>query len=317
MTVRWVLLALPLAACTGRALPGSGPDGAGASEPTLPLDLGPPADIRPPADLASPGWVTVKPGTFLMGSPEEEPCRLPNEERHAVTLNRAFEIGASEVTQGEFLQLMGYNPSHFSGCGSGCPADSVDWSAAAVYSNRLSKQAGLTPCYICVSNPGGDYAFPFDCAPRAEYLASIYECPGYRLPTEAEWERAYRAGTTTALSDGPIGSCDDDAKASAIGWYSANAGGQPHEVAGRKPNAWGLYDMAGNLWEWVNDWYKPDLGADPVTDPGGPTSGQGKVLRGGAWVTGAGSVRAASRNQNQRFKGLSFVGFRLARTVGP
>jgi len=305
-----------LAGCTGRAtLPANGrsDDDDGGRWDRSGLDRPIPDRLWPTA-----GWVTIQPDTFLMGSPESEFCRLENERLHHVTLSRPYEIGATEVTQAAFLHAVGHNPSTFLACGPDCPVDSVDWSSAVVYCNRLSEQAHLDKCYSCVGD-GAQYAFPYDCTVRSEFDGTkgkqIYDCPGYRLPTEAEWERAYRAGGSSPLFNGPIASCFTDPLAGAIGWYVGNSGKQAHPVGTRIPNAWGLYDMAGNLWEWVNDWYRPDLGGDLVQDPVGPSIAQGKVLRGGAWIGSPGSLRGASRNQNMRHKTLSFVGFRCARTL--
>jgi formylglycine-generating enzyme required for sulfatase activity len=332
--MRIILCLLCLAGCTSRVVPATGATGA-ADDDAGPLVLDgsptsnpdstlPDDDLRPdlsfPDPVAALSWVTVAAGTFHMGSPDDEPCRLGNEAWHPVTLSRPFEISSTEVTQAAFSALVGMNPSHFKDCGGECPVDSVDWSAALVFCNRLSEQAGLEKCYTCVGD-GGKYAFPFKCDVRSAYAKpdgkTIYSCPGFRLPTEAEWERAYRAGTTTAFFNGAISSCHIDSHAGAIAWYSHNSGQRAHGVARRAPNSWNLHDMAGNLWEWVHDWYQPDLGSAVVTDPAGPPTGTGRVIRGGSWMSSPGSLRAASRNQNLPVKGLSFVGFRCARSLAP
>jgi formylglycine-generating enzyme required for sulfatase activity len=329
-TIVIVIIPLFLAGCTGRPAPatidssgggGGKLDGGSSSfdQPTLPPDATQP-DQAPIDPVAALGWVTVSPGTFLMGSPADEPCRLANEERHPVTLTRPFELGTTEVTQAAFTALMGYNPSHFKECGGECPVDSTDWSTALVFCNRLSELSGLEKCYTCVGNDG-KYAFPFKCDVRSTYTKpggkTIYSCPGFRLPTEAEWEHSYRAGTTTAFFNGAITSCHIDSHAGAIAWYAHNSGHSAHQVAQRSPNNWGLHDMAGNLWEWVHDWYQADPGTDATTDPVGPSTGTGRVIRGGSWMSSPGSLRAASRNQNLPVKGLRFVGFRCARSLAP
>jgi formylglycine-generating enzyme required for sulfatase activity len=148
----------------------------------------------------------------------------------------------------------------------------------------------------------------------------MYACPGYRLPTEAEWEYAYRAGTATAFYNGPSTSklCGDclqkDKNVDLIGWYCANSTKKAHPVAEKRPNAWGLYDMAGNEMEWCNDWYQHGLESKPVIDPWGATySILGRVVRGGAYVHEARMLRAACRGG--KFKGVA--GYRCVRTIKP
>jgi len=257
-----------------------------------------------------------------MGSPLAEPCRLSNEDLHPVQLTHAFSITATEVTRQAYQVINNDSPSQLTGCGSDCPVESISWSDAAAFCNNLSKHMGLQAqerCYVCVGQ-GDNYTRPHDCKVRAPYdgvggTHSIYDCPGYRLPTEAEWEYAYRAGSQSSLYNGAITDCYKDSRVAAIGWYHQNSGGTLHAVAGKQPNAWGLHDMAGNVWEWVNDWYAPALGAGPDTDPSGPASGKAHVIRGGAWQTSAGSTRGAQRNQSEGAKTFDFVGFRVARTL--
>jgi len=316
--VRLLLLTFILGGCAGRAIHATS-DGSERDSRAADGWTGQDSPSQDQAGaLAGMTWVMIKAGTFHMGSPDDEPCRLPNETLHPVTLTRSYEIGATEVTQGAFFEAVGHDPSHFSDCGSTCPVDSVDWSTAVVFCNRLSERANLQKCYSCVSD-GAKYSFPYDCGVRSEFDGTkgktIYDCPGYRLPTEAEWERAYRSGSSSAFFSGAITSCFLDNGATAIGWYSHNASEKTHQVASKAPSAWGLYDMAGNLWEWVNDWYQPDLGSAAAHDPLGPPTAQGKVLRGGSWIGSPGSMRGASRNQSLRFKALSFIGFRCARTI--
>ena len=145
---------------------------------------------------------------------------------------------------------------------------------------------------------------------------NIYDCPGYRLPTEAEWEYAYRAGTTTAFYNGPITNCDgSDAKANAIGWYDANSGATTHPVGQKQANDWGLYDMAGNVWEWCHDWWQTSLGSSAVTDPVGSGT-DSRTARGGSCTFRAGALRAAERYfgfpPDFQFR---TIGFRCARTL--
>ena len=143
----------------------------------------------------------------------------------------------------------------------------------------------------------------------------IYLCKGYRLPTEAEWEYAYRAGTTTAFYNGGITNCGSkDPNLDKIGWYNQNSSSMTHPVGKKAPNAWGLYDMAGNVWEWCHDWYAA-YPPTSVTDPVGSSSGSSRVKRGGSYPHSAIDARAAERTSfypNGRF---GYNGFRLCRSV--
>jgi formylglycine-generating enzyme required for sulfatase activity len=264
-------------------------------------------------DRGSPTWIVIQPGTFVMGSPDTEKCRdAYDEDYHQVTLTHRFEISSTEVTRAQFAALMGYSPSALTGCGADCPVESVSWHQAASYCNTLSASRGLAPCYIC-SGSGKDT----DCTTVATYYDHhIYECRGYRLPMEAEWEYAYRAGTKGPFYLGTITSCiESDAGADAIGWYLGNAGKTPHPVARKAPNAWGLYDMAGNVGEWCHDWYSPGLGTYPVIDPWGAGIATKRAIRFGAWASEPRTLRAASRSSLPSTDRSTLNGVRCVRTL--
>jgi formylglycine-generating enzyme required for sulfatase activity len=297
-----------------------GDDGSGDG----PVLDGPPKPDAPKADRKSgdggavPGiWVAIAKGTFTMGSPTSEPCRGDDEQQHLVTLTHDYELQETEVTQDQFLALMGYN-SAVKTCSPSatCPVEMVSWHEAAAYCNALSQKAGKSMCYTCSGSRESA-----NCQEAAGYSGQqVYNCPGYRLPTEAEWEYAYRAGTTTAYYSGvnDAGICSTcwttDTNADKIGWYCANAGSDTHPVKGKQPNGWGLYDMAGNVWEWCHDWYQSNIGSGPATDPWGSPSGSSRVLRGGSWSNNAYSMRAADRHPHTPTYRFNYLGFRCCRT---
>jgi formylglycine-generating enzyme required for sulfatase activity len=252
-----------------------------------------------------------------MGSPENEPGRYPNERRHRVRLTRAFYMLRYEVTQGQFRRLMGYNPSHFSSCGANCPVEQVNWHEACAYANALSRSRGMEECYDCKGSGRG-----VRCDAKAQYRGSnYYNCSGYRLPTEAEWEYAARAGTSTAFYSGGIThtgfDCGRDANLDKIGWYCGNSGNKTHPVGRKQANAWGLYDMAGNVWEWVYDRYQDSYSGLPNVDPVGPNSGSYRVYRGGSYAYYALYCRAASRIRFRVTPGYRYwyLGLRFLRSL--
>jgi len=288
------------------------PDHLGAD--LAPADVGP-TDLAPPDAFVptAPGtWVSVLSGTFNMGSPLSELCHVSDEVQHQVSLKHAFEIAATETTQTDYQAVMGYNPSYFKSCGGSCPVDTVSWREAAAYCNTLSVKSGLAPCYTCTGSRAA-----VTCKDAPLYAGNkIYACPGYRLPTEAEWEYAYRAGTKTAFYSGPVSSCwGPDSNADKIGWNVYNTSSQPSPVGKKQPNAWVIYDMAGNVWEWVHDWYTYSLGTATVTNPVTSTdTGGGKVVRGGACNDVPNALRAARRyNFNSTYKS-GYIGFRCLRS---
>ncbi len=267
--------------------------------------VGPP--VCPPGHLIAgdecvpgsvPTWVDIAAGEFLMGSPADEEHRFADEQQHRVKLTRGFRIRATEVTQAEFQKVMGYNPSRFVQCGLACPVERVSWHEAAAFANALSVHHGLEPCYSCAGRPP-----QIECRP-AKIFSAPSTCPGVRLPTEAEWEYAARAGIA-----GPrYGS-----ELHRIAWFRGNSGGQTHRVATREPSLWGTFDMLGNVMEWCHDWYTSDNESSSV-DPGGPGTGAIRALRGGSWLINDWRVRAAYRYRFDPSTRVSYLGFRVVRT---
>ncbi len=267
---------------------------------------------HPPAvSRCEEGWCTMPPGCFQMGSPTGEKCRdKTDEDQHQVTLTHSFELGATEVTHERYRAVMGYSPKK--NCtGDNCPADGIGWYEAAAYCNRLSSLRGVPSCYQC-SGKGSTLS----CKVSVAYAGGkLYKCPGYRLPTEAEWEYAYRGRTTTAYYNGASTQCSGkDPKAELIGQYQANTTGKVQPVGKKAANPWGLVDMAGNVAEWTNDLYTAKLGTGPVTDPTGLPSGKTYTLRGGAAASLAPGLRAAAR-LGASATGFPTRGFRCARTL--
>lgn len=265
----------------------------------------------------SPDLVLIEPGTFTMGSPASELGRDANDEiEHQVTLTSSFYLQETEVTQGQWRSAMGVDPSTFTTCGDDCPADNLTWWDALAYANTLSRVEELPECYTlqgCTGTPGQGLICSGVMVNAA--LGSPVGCSGYRLPTESEWEYAYRGGTTTAFFNGGITTtdCGIDANLFAIGWYCGNSADVTHRVAQKPANPLGLYDMSGNVYDWCWDWY----GAYPgtATDPIGPTTGTDRVLRGGSWGSEVEWSRAAWRHAWEPSSPTPHFGARLARTA--
>jgi formylglycine-generating enzyme required for sulfatase activity len=264
---------------------------------------------------------------FTMGSPEGELGRDEREVEHEVTLSKNYWMMTTEVTQGQFLRTMGYSPSFLFACGMNCPVERVTWHELAAYANALSVSEFLEPCYACTGS-----APDFRCSPIGGN-GSPYDCFGYRLPTEAEWEYAARAGELGATYNGEpdVTGCEANPVLDSIAWYCGNStafyvpgsdacserggpsscGTQP--VAGLSPNPWGLHDMLGNVFEWCHDYYT-DYAGGPETDPTGPASGTVRLVRGGSFSNGALAVRAAYRNIVDPDLRVVNVGGRLVRS---
>ena len=215
----------------------------------------------------------IQPGEFLMGSPADDPDKSSKETpQHRVRITKPYYLGVYEVTQGEYQKVMGKNPSEFKGLTR--PVEQVSWEDATEFCRKLSQM---------------DTRF------------------NYRLPTEAEWEYACRAGTKTRYI------CGDDLDPD-YGWVNSNSSRQTHPVGKTRPNAWGLYDMHGNVYEWCQDWYDSGYyGSSPSDDPMGASTGSTRVLRGGCWSNRAPSVRSAYRDPGGPGFRFHFFGFRVAR----
>ena len=230
--------------------------------------------------------IWIEPGTFMMGSPEDENGRDYNETQHEVTLTRGYWIGKYEVTQAQYQAVMGTNPSYFNGAD--LPVEMVSWDDAKAFCKKLTeleRSAGRLP--------------------------EGYE---YNLPTEAQWEYACRAGTRSALNSGQnLTDKEECPEMDEVGWYGGNSDFQTHPAGQKQPNAWGLYDMHGNVCEWCLDWYD-DYPADAVTDPTGPDAGSYRILRGGANGDDAQDCRSAARSHTSPGSNFDFCGFRVALT---
>jgi len=239
--------------------------GCGKAEETPPAAAPPPpAPFRTPTGVE---MVLIPAGEFLMGSESGEDDERP---RHTVRVS-AFSMDRFEVTQSDYEGLMGRNPSKF--VGPDRPVERVSWLAAVKYCNMRSLKEGLQPCYD---------AQTFQCDFRAN---------GYRLPTEAEWEYACRAGTTGDYAFG-----NDAGRLQDNGWFKADSNEQTHPVGQKLPNPWGFRDMHGNVAEWCNDCYDAGYYAQsPLQDPAGPASGEERVLRGGSWRSPPEACRSSAR----------------------
>ena len=223
----------------------------------------------------------IPPGEFAMGSPDKEEWHRPEEVLHHVVLTKAFYMATTEVTQRQWKELMGTNPSFSEG--DDLPVDTVTWVKAAEFCRRLSEK----------------------------------ENKRYRLPTEAEWEYACRAGTTTPFHTGETISTDQanyDGNHTYAGGKKGVFREQSTEVGSLAPNAWGLHDMHGNLWEWCADWYG-EYPRDEVRDPTGPAQGERRITRGGCWINFPAVCRSANRGSMEPVSWNFHCGFRVVREL--
>ena len=248
-----------------------------------PLPVGAPGSVASATQTRTFGgieFVWCPPGSFLMGqlgTPGSTETDFP----HQVTLTRGFWIGKYPVTQAQWLRVMGYNPSIFRDAGLEAPVETVSWDDTQSFCSAVS---------------------------RVERME-------LRLPTEAEWEYACRAGSTGPYCfDSPyVGELLDYA------WFNENSGESTHPVGRKKPNAWGIHDMPGNVFEFCQDWYG-DYPNGPITDPVGPKNGSDRVIRGGSWCFSAGNCLSAARGKDwpglQNFN-IGGLGFRVAVSSTP
>ncbi len=234
------------------------------------------ADQKNVTDSIGMEFVLIPAGEFDMGSPANEAGRYDNEGPvHHVKLASAFYMGKYEVTQKQWRDVMGTSPSYFKG--DNLPVEQVSWNDVQDFIKKLNEKEGANK---------------------------------YRLPTEAEWEYAARAGTTTRYSFG-----DDESKLGDYAWYRENSGGKTHEVGQKKPNPWGLYDIHGNVREWVQDKYHHDYNGAPTDGNAWEGDGSVRVGRGGSWGSFAGNCLSANRRLDDPGNRYRVLGFRLLRDL--
>ncbi len=279
------------------------------------------------------GYIYCTGGAFAMGSPSDETGRNDDEKEHDVTLTNDFLIMEKEVTQNEFENLMKHNPSSPTYCGGECPVENLSWYDAVAYAIVLSENKGVAPCYelsdvmcwdgtidsedeenrFCAGHGGIDAAIV-----SLKGVASVYECEGYRLPTEAEWEFAARAGRTFAFFNGDITSpenCNDpDPNLDLVGWYCGNSNYETHAGAKLEPNGWNIYDMHGNVGEWTWDDYGSYSSEAENPEKFSGDEETPRVYRGGNYSGKAKDCRSAARAAHLPEMRFPYIGFRLAKT---
>ncbi|MBF0502557.1 MAG: formylglycine-generating enzyme family protein [Candidatus Riflebacteria bacterium] len=276
-------------------------------------------------------FVSIPEGSFTMGSPITEISHHSDEgPQHQVRIS-ALQMQTTEVTQGQYMQIVGNNPSYFNATQiayssgytdtSSQPVEQVSWYDAVEFCNKVSDVAGVTHAYTIdktATDPNNLNSYD-----HVKWLVTCdFTSTGFRLPTEAEWEYACRAGSTGMFY---WGDSDDEAKMKSNAWYDRNAYYQtwtlPHaekggtqKVGQKLPNAWGLYDMSGNVWEWCWDWYGSlYFSNSPGIDPKGECSGQYRIVRGGHGAAPWNLCRSAYRYYNYPYDRHGVFGFRLVR----
>ena len=262
------------------------------------------------------GFVLVEAGTFQMGSNDGYDDNKPV---HEVTITKPFYMGEYEVTQAEYEVYCSYgssSPSSSYGDGDNYPAYYVSWYDALVYCNKRSRAEGLTPCYSInkSTNPEewGDVPTSWDSTWNA--VECDWNADGYRLPTEAEWEYAARAGDNTVDSLTYSGTSDVN-ELEKYAWYYDNSDSTTHEVGKKEANAFGLYDMSGNVWEWCWNWYTDsyDEETEGGSDPTGTSAGSNRVRRGGSWYYGSDYCAVSYRYGSSPYDRSNILGLRVVR----
>lgn len=252
------------------------------------------------------GWLSRGAGPASLASMPDTPISPRSRNR----LLQSIWMWRTEVTQSQFRALMGYNPAHFRSCGNKCPIENVSWHEAAAFTNALSRRQGRPTCYVCWGKGASTR-----CRVKAAYKGRrYYSCKGWRLPTEAEWEHAYKAGSSNPF---PTGSCLTSRQANFNGQDASprcdkgKMRKRTLPVASFRPNRWGFHDMAGNVWEWVYD----GAGPAPAKQRSNPIRGASsrRIVKGGGWYSAASECRADARESFVPSKRSLILGFRPVR----